>query len=86
MVAGSVTVTPASGYIGVPGGLIGLVGGVVLHRADLLAGRIKLMTALMYSVYSVSAGFSVPLWCHFLQWINSLAQDLPKGLPCTHNY
>ncbi len=56
MVAGLATVTPASGYIGVPGGMIlGLVGGVVCYIvADLLKGRIKVDDSLdVFAVHGV---------------------------------
>ena len=50
------TVTPASGYIGVPGGLIlGLTGGVVCYiAAALLKGRIKVDDSLdVFAVHGV---------------------------------
>jgi len=56
MVAGLATVTPASGYIGVPGGLIlGLTGGVVCYiAAALLKGRIKVDDSLdVFAVHGV---------------------------------
>ncbi len=56
MVAGLATVTPASGYIGVPGGLIlGLAGGVVCYiAAALLKGRIKVDDSLdVFAVHGV---------------------------------
>ena len=43
MVPGLATVTPASGFIGVPGGLMGLAGGVACYIAvDILRVRMKI--------------------------------------------
>ena len=56
MVAGLATVTPASGFIGVPGGLIlGLAGGVACHVAvDLIRGRFKAEDSLdVFAVHGV---------------------------------
>ena len=46
MVAGLATVTPASGYIGIPGGIIlGLIGGYFCYvGVDLIRNKLKLMT------------------------------------------
>ena len=56
MVAGLATVTPASGYIGVPGGLIlGLAGGVICYYAvDIIRGRLKIDDSLdVFAVHGV---------------------------------
>lgn len=56
MVAGLATVTPASGYIGVPGGVIlGLAGGVICYLAvDLIRVRMKLDDSLdVFAVHGV---------------------------------
>ncbi|MEC8882964.1 MAG: ammonium transporter [Pseudomonadota bacterium] len=56
MVAGLATVTPASGFIGVPGGIIlGLVGGVICYVvADFLKGKIKVDDSLdVFAVHGV---------------------------------
>ena len=56
MVAGLATVTPASGYIGVPGGLIlGLVGGIGCYLAvELIRVRLKLDDSLdVFAVHGV---------------------------------
>jgi Amt family ammonium transporter len=56
MVAGLATVTPASGYIGVPGGLIlGLAGGVACYVAvDLIRVRLKIDDSLdVFAVHGV---------------------------------
>ena len=56
MVAGLATVTPASGFIGVPGGLIlGLLGGAICYYAvDLIRGRLKLDDSLdVFAVHGV---------------------------------
>jgi Amt family ammonium transporter len=56
MVAGLATVTPASGFIGVPGGLIlGLAGGVACYVAvDLIRVRLKIDDSLdVFAVHGV---------------------------------
>ncbi|MDA9055783.1 ammonium transporter [Alphaproteobacteria bacterium] len=56
MVAGLATVTPASGFIGIPGGLIlGLVGGVACYIAvDLIRVRLKIDDSLdVFAVHGV---------------------------------
>ena len=56
MVAGLATVTPASGFIGVPGGLIlGLLGGAICYYGvDLIRGRLKLDDSLdVFAVHGV---------------------------------
>ena len=56
MVAGLATVTPASGYIGVPGGIIlGLAGGVICYLAvDLIRGKLKIDDSLdVFAVHGV---------------------------------
>ena len=56
MVAGLATVTPASGYIGVPGGLIlGLAGGVICYYAvDIIRGKLKIDDSLdVFAVHGV---------------------------------
>ena len=56
MVAGLATVTPASGYIGIPGGIIlGLAGGVVCYLAvDLIRGKMKIDDSLdVFAVHGV---------------------------------
>ncbi|MCE2516632.1 MAG: ammonium transporter [Alphaproteobacteria bacterium] len=56
MVAGLATVTPASGYIGVPGGIIlGLGGGVICYYAvDLIRGKLKIDDSLdVFAVHGV---------------------------------
>ena len=56
MVSGLATVTPASGFIGVPGGIaLGLVGGLLCYVvADLLKGRIKVDDSLdVFAVHGV---------------------------------
>jgi Amt family ammonium transporter len=56
MVAGLATVTPASGFIGVPGGLIlGLAGGFVCYGAvDLIRGKFKIDDSLdVFAVHGV---------------------------------
>ena len=56
MVAGLATVTPASGFIGVPGGLIlGLAGGFVCYGAvDLIRGKLKIDDSLdVFAVHGV---------------------------------
>ena len=56
MVAGLATVTPASGYIGVPGGLIlGLGGGVLCYLAvDFIRGKLQIDDSLdVFAVHGV---------------------------------
>ena len=56
MVAGLATVTPASGFIGVPGGIfLGLVGGIICYVvADFLKGKIKVDDSLdVFAVHGV---------------------------------
>ena len=56
MVAGLATVTPASGFIGVPGGIIlGLAGGYVCYLAvDVIRGKLKLDDSLdVFAVHGV---------------------------------
>jgi len=56
MVAGLATVTPASGFIGVPGGLIlGLAGGVICYYAvDIIRGKLKIDDSLdVFAVHGV---------------------------------
>ena len=56
MVAGLATVTPASGYIGVPGGLIlGISGGLLCYLAvDLIRGKLKIDDSLdVFAVHGV---------------------------------
>ena len=56
MVAGLATVTPASGFIGVPGGIIlGLVGGYVCYVAvDLIRGKLQIDDSLdVFAVHGV---------------------------------
>ena len=56
MVAGLATVTPASGFIGIPGGIIlGLAGGVICYLAvDLIRGKMKIDDSLdVFAVHGV---------------------------------
>ena len=55
MVAGLATVTPASGYIGVQGGVIlGLAGGVIYLAVDLIRVRLKVDDSLdVFAVHGV---------------------------------
>ena len=56
MVAGLATVTPASGYIGVPGGLIlGLLGGLLCYLAvDYIRGKLQIDDSLdVFAVHGV---------------------------------
>ena len=68
MVAGLATVTPASGFIGIPGGLIlGLAGGVACYVAvDLIRVRLKSMIHWMCLPFTVLAAFLaaclLPIW------------------------
>ena len=56
MVAGLATVTPASGFVGVPGGLIlGVAGGILCYLAvDLIRGKLKIDDSLdVFAVHGV---------------------------------
>ena len=56
MVAGLATVTPASGFIGVPGGIIlGLAGGYICYVAvDIIRGKLKIDDSLdVFAVHGV---------------------------------
>ena len=56
MVAGLATVTPASGFIGIPGGIIlGLAGGIICYLAvDLIRGKLKIDDSLdVFAVHGV---------------------------------
>ena len=56
MVAGLATVTPASGYIGIPGGIIlGLAGGYICYVAvDIIRGKLKIDDSLdVFAVHGV---------------------------------
>ena len=77
MVAGLATVTPASGFIGVPGGIIlGLVGGYICYVAvDLIRGKLGIDDSWMSLLYMAWAVFLDPCWLQFwlqmpfLEWV-----------------
>ena len=67
MVAGLATVTPASGFIGVPGGIIlGLIGGYICYVAvDLIRGKLGIDDSLMSLLFMVWVVFWGLCWLRF---------------------
>ena len=81
MVAGLATVTPASGYIGVPGGLIlGLCGGVLCYLAvDFIRGKLQIDDSLdVFAVHGVG-GILGTLLVAFLATSSFSGLGLPEG-------
>ena len=88
MVAGLATVTPASGFIGVPGGIIlGLAGGYICYVAvDLIRGKLKIddpLMSLLSTVLAVSLAHCLSL-C--LLQRRSLALALVKVFLLHHSW
>lgn len=82
MVAGLATVTPASGYIGVPGGIIlGLAGGVICYLAvDLIRGKLKIDDSLdVFAVHGVG-GIVGSLLVAFLATESFAGGGLAEGM------
>ena len=81
MVAGLATVTPASGYIGVPGGLIlGFLGGLLCYLAvDYIRGKLQIDDSLdVFAVHGVG-GILGSLLVAFLATSTFLGLGLPEG-------
>ena len=81
MVAGLATVTPASGYIGVPGGLVlGLGGGVLCYLAvDFIRGKLRIDDSLdVFAVHGVG-GILGTLLVAFLATSTFSGLGLPEG-------
>ena len=81
MVAGLATVTPASGYIGVPGGLIlGFFGGLLCYLAvDYIRGKLQIDDSLdVFAVHGVG-GILGSLLVAFLATSTFLGLGLPEG-------
>ena len=81
MVAGLATVTPASGYIGVPGGLVlGLGGGVLCYLAvDFIRGKLQIDDSLdVFAVHGVG-GILGTLLVAFLATSTFSGLGLPEG-------
>ena len=81
MVAGLATVTPASGYIGIPGGLIlGFSGGLLCYLAvDYIRGKLQIDDSLdVFAVHGVG-GILGSLLVAFLATSTFLGLGLPEG-------
>jgi Amt family ammonium transporter len=81
MVAGLATVTPASGYIGIPGGLIlGLSGGLLCYLAvDFIRGKLQIDDSLdVFAVHGVG-GILGTLLVAFLATSTFSGLGLPQG-------
>ena len=81
MVAGLATVTPASGFIGVPGGLIlGLAGGLLCYLAvDYIRGKLKIDDSLdVFAVHGVGGILGSLMVC-FLALESFSGVGLPEG-------
>ena len=81
MVAGLATVTPASGYIGIPGGLIlGFFGGLLCYLAvDYIRGKLQIDDSLdVFAVHGVG-GILGSLLVAFLATPTFLGLGLPEG-------
>jgi Amt family ammonium transporter len=81
MVAGLATVTPASGYIGIPGGLIlGFLGGLLCYLAvDYIRGKLQIDDSLdVFAVHGVG-GILGSLLVAFLATSTFLGLGLPEG-------
>ena len=81
MVAGLATVTPASGYIGIPGGLIlGLSGGLLCYLAvDYIRGKLQIDDSLdVFAVHGVG-GILGTLLVAFLATSTFSGLGLPEG-------
>ena len=81
MVAGLATVTPASGYIGIPGGLIlGFFGGLLCYLAvDYIRGKLQIDDSLdVFAVHGVG-GILGSLLVAFLATSTFLGLGLPDG-------
>ena len=81
MVAGLATVTPASGYVGVPGGLIlGFLGGLLCYLAvDYIRGKLQIDASLdVFAVYGVG-GILGTLLISFLATSTFSGLGLPEG-------
>jgi Amt family ammonium transporter len=81
MVAGLATVTPASGYIGIPGGLIlGLSGGLLCYLAvDFIRGKLQIDDSLdVFAVHGVG-GILGTLLVAFLATSTFSGLGLPEG-------
>ena len=81
MVAGLATVTPASGYIGIPGGLIlGFFGGLLCYLAvDYIRGKLQIDDSLdVFAVHGVG-GILGSLLVAFLATSTFLGLGLPEG-------
>ena len=81
MVAGLATVTPSSGYIGIPGGLIlGFLGGLLCYLAvDYIRGKLQIDDSLdVFAVHGVG-GILGSLLVAFLATSTFLGLGLPEG-------
>ena len=81
MIAGLATVTPASGYIGIPGGLIlGFFGGLLCYLAvDYIRGKLQIDDSLdVFAVHGVG-GILGSLLVAFLATSTFLGLGLPEG-------
>ena len=88
MVAGLATVTPASGFIGVPGGIIlGLAGGYVCYLAvDIIRGKLKLDDSLdVFAVHGVG-GILGSLLVAFLATDTFNGLGLAEGVSATSQF
>ena len=88
MVAGLATVTPASGFIGVPGGIIlGLAGGYVCYLGvDLIRSRLKIDDSLdVFAVHGVG-GILGSLLVAFLATDTFSGLGLPEGVSSTSQF
>ena len=88
MVAGLATVTPASGYIGIPGGIIlGLAGGIVCYLAvDLIRGKMKIDDSLdVFAVHGVG-GIIGSLLVAFLATPRFAGLGLAEGVTASQQF
>ena len=88
MVAGLATVTPASGFIGVPGGIIlGLAGGYICYvGVDLIRGRLQIDDSLdVFAVHGVG-GILGSLLVAFLATDTFSGLGLPEGATSTSQF
>ena len=88
MVAGLATITPASGYIGVPGALIlGFLGGLFCYLAvDYIRGKLKIDDSLdVFAVHGVG-GILGSLLVAFLATSTFSGLGLPDGQTATSQF